>query len=48
MYHFDNETRKNFYASFEQTEQTVAEQIKTIKIWLETQTHLPEIMDKCP
>ncbi|XP_063917141.1 clavesin-1-like isoform X2 [Zophobas morio] len=45
MYHFDNEARKNFYASFEQTEETVAEQIKTIKIWLETQTHLPEIMD---
>ncbi|XP_063917138.1 alpha-tocopherol transfer protein-like isoform X1 [Zophobas morio] len=45
MYHFESETRKKFYESFEQTEETVTQQIKTIKTWLEAQTHLPEIMD---
>ena len=47
MYHFESETRKKFYESFEQTEETVTQQIKTIKTWLEAQTHLPEIMGEC-
>ncbi|KAJ3644908.1 hypothetical protein Zmor_022607 [Zophobas morio] len=45
MYHYDQETRKQFYESFGETEETVTEYINTIKLWLEKQTHLPEIMD---
>ncbi|KAJ3644912.1 hypothetical protein Zmor_022611 [Zophobas morio] len=45
MYHCDKETRKKFYESFGETEETVTEHVKTIKIWLQTQTHLPEFMD---
>ena len=48
MYHCDNETRKKFYESFGETEETVTERVKTIKIWLQTQTHLPEIMGEYP
>ena len=48
MYYYDNETRTQFYESFGETEETVTEYINTVKLWLEKQTHLPEIMGEYP
>jgi hypothetical protein len=45
IFHVEEETRLKTYKLFEKTELTVNEDAVIIKEWLETQPHLPEILD---
>ena len=46
MFRLDEAARHKLYKSFGKTEQTVNEDIKLVKKWMQTQLHLPEIMGK--
>ncbi|KAJ3644406.1 hypothetical protein Zmor_022140 [Zophobas morio] len=46
MFHIDAAVKKTVYQMFDRTEEMVNEDVHTVKKWMETQPHLPEIMDE--
>ena len=47
MFQINEEAKKKIYEEFNRKEEIIGEDVETIKNWLKTQPHLPEVMGKC-
>ncbi|KAJ3644409.1 hypothetical protein Zmor_022142 [Zophobas morio] len=48
MFQINEEAKKKIYEEFNRKEEIIGEDVETIKNWLKTQPHLPEVMEDAP